>query len=113
MEGNLNLTDGALCPDAGIIPRVLDLLFGKLDSNDTSHSVRLSMLEIYNEEVGDLFSLEKNPQKLNLNIDGSGKLQIQGLEEIIVDDIERGIQLLKSGSAKRHCSATDVNSKSR
>ncbi|KAJ9067106.1 Kinesin- motor protein [Entomophthora muscae] len=70
------------------------------------------MLEIYNEEVGDLLSLEKTIPKLNLSVDGNGKLQIQGLEEIIVDDVQRGIALLKAGSSNRHCSATDLNAKS-
>ena len=45
-------------PDAGIIPRSLSDLFDKLRmSNDTTEwSVRVSFLEMYNEEIYDLLS---------------------------------------------------------
>ena len=45
-------------PDAGIIPRSLsDLFDGLRMSNDTTeYSVRVSFLEMYNEEIYDLLS---------------------------------------------------------
>ena len=45
-------------PDAGIIPRSLsDLFDGLRTSNDTTeYSVRVSFLEMYNEEIYDLLS---------------------------------------------------------
>lgn len=43
-------------PLAGIIPRTLHQIFEKLSENGTEFSVRVSLLEIYNEELFDLLS---------------------------------------------------------
>lgn len=43
-------------PLAGIIPRTLHQIFEKLSSNGTEFSVKVSLLEIYNEELFDLLS---------------------------------------------------------
>ena len=43
-------------PLAGIIPRTLHQIFEKLTSNGTEFSVKVSLLEIYNEELFDLLS---------------------------------------------------------
>lgn len=43
-------------PLAGIIPRTLHQIFEKLSKNGTEFSVKVSLLEIYNEELFDLLS---------------------------------------------------------
>lgn len=43
-------------PLAGIIPRTLHQIFEKLSNNGTEFSVKVSLLEIYNEELFDLLS---------------------------------------------------------
>lgn len=43
-------------PLAGVIPRTLHQIFEKLTSNGTEFSVKVSLLEIYNEELFDLLS---------------------------------------------------------
>lgn len=43
-------------PLAGIIPRTLHQIFEKLSENGTEFSVKVSLLEIYNEELFDLLS---------------------------------------------------------
>lgn len=43
-------------PLAGIIPRTLHQIFEKLASNGTEFSVKVSLLEIYNEELFDLLN---------------------------------------------------------
>ncbi len=43
-------------PGAGIIPRALHHLFEKLEASGNEFSVRVSFLEIYNEELFDLLS---------------------------------------------------------
>lgn len=43
-------------PGAGIIPRALHQLFEKLEASGNEFSVRVSFLEIYNEELFDLLS---------------------------------------------------------
>ena len=52
---------------AGIIPRILHQIFEKLTDNGTEFSVKVSLLEIYNEELFDL---------LNPSSDFSERLQI-------------------------------------
>ncbi|KAJ9071215.1 Kinesin- motor protein [Entomophthora muscae] len=112
MEGDLSSEDGELNYKSGIIPRTLHELFKRLGDDHNKYTVRLSMLELYNEEVGDLLSLGDSVPKLTLNIDASSKLQIQGMEEISIEDTASGIALLQSGSSKRHTAATNCNQKS-
>lgn len=113
MEGDLSSQDGQLNYNSGIIPRTLHELFNRLGEDNNKYTVRLSMLELYNEEVGDLLSLGDSVPKLTLNIDASSKLQIHGMEEVLIEDTASGIALLQSGSAKRHTAATNCNQKSR
>ena len=52
-------------PQAGIIPRALANLFDNLrTAENTEWSVRVSFLELYNEEIFDLLSLNDNHAKL-------------------------------------------------
>ena len=52
-------------PNAGMIPRALNALFDNLRMADaTEWSVRVSFLELYNEEIFDLLSINDNHSKL-------------------------------------------------
>ena len=52
-------------PNTGIIPRALSDLFDGLRTSDaTEYSVRVSFLELYNEELFDLLSAHDVSQKL-------------------------------------------------
>ena len=52
-------------PQAGIIPRALNALFDNLHkSGATEWSVRVSFLELYNEEIFDLLSAQDDHTKL-------------------------------------------------
>ena len=115
-----DISDHTLLPDdAGIIPRVLHSLFLKLDSLSNSptsgdapkNSVKVSFIELYNEELRDLLSAEDKP---NLKIfDGDSKrgaaTVVQGMEERHITGAKKGIQLLRNGSHKRQVAATKCN----
>ncbi|KAK4691760.1 hypothetical protein P7C70_g9276, partial [Phenoliferia sp. Uapishka_3] len=58
MEGDLSPYHGTFAPSAGIIPRTLYALFDKLASDQSEFSVRVSFIELYNEELRDLNALE-------------------------------------------------------
>ena len=124
MEGDLAVQaagaadeqDAAL-PDlserAGIIPRALYRIFEMLESQRTEYTVRVSFIELYNEELKDLLCCEEDPKRLRLFEDSSRKgIVIQGIEEAIIPTAADGVALLMTGSNKRRSAATKMNENS-
>lgn len=108
-----DISDILPLPDnAGIIPRVLDSLFNKLEVEETEHSVKCSFIELYNEELRDLLSADDNV-KLKIfednNKKGHSSTLVQGMEESHLKSATHGIQLLSEGSRKRQVAATKCN----
>lgn len=64
-------------PLAGIIPRTLHQIFEKLSENGTEFSVKVSLLEIYNEELFDLLSPSDDvSERLQLFDDPRNKVSV-------------------------------------
>ena len=61
-------------PNIGLIPRAMSHMFDKLNSQASDFSVRVSMLELYNEELFDLLSPHDSTQKLRLFEDSTRKV---------------------------------------
>jgi kinesin family protein 11 len=102
--------------DAGIIPRALHALFGKLDGDESENSVKCSFIELYNEELRDLLSIDdKVKLKIyednnnNNNKKSHSSTLVQGMEESHITSATKGIQLLREGSQKRKVAATKCN----
>lgn len=112
MSGDMSETFGMLSDAAGIIPRVLQSLFHKLDAEETDSIVKCSFIELYNEELRDLMSREDNV-KLKIYDDTSRKNHastvVQGMEETHIKSAVEGIKLLQDGSLKRQVAATKCN----
>ncbi|KAI9780147.1 MAG: kinesin motor protein cin8 [Geoglossum umbratile] len=112
MSGDMSDTLGLLSDSAGIIPRVLHHLFNKLENDASESSVKCSFIELYNEELRDLLSLDDGA-KLKMFEDGSRKGHsatiVQGMEESHIKNAIEGIKLLQDGSHKRQVAATKCN----
>uniref|UniRef100_A0A7M4FBE7 Kinesin family member 11 n=1 Tax=Crocodylus porosus TaxID=8502 RepID=A0A7M4FBE7_CROPO len=99
-------------PLAGIIPRTLHQIFEKLSENGTEFSVKVSLLEIYNEELFDLLTPSPDVgERLQMFDDPRNKrgVIIKGLEEITVHNKDEVYQILERGAAKRTTAATYMN----
>ncbi|KAH7078326.1 P-loop containing nucleoside triphosphate hydrolase protein [Paraphoma chrysanthemicola] len=108
-----DISDILPLPDAaGIIPRVLYALFQRLEADETESSVKCSFIELYNEELRDLFSTD-DTVKLKIFEDNSKKghstTLVQGMEECHLKTAGQGIELLREGSHKRQVAATKCN----
>lgn len=79
-------------PLAGIIPRTLHQIFEKLSENGTEFSVKVSLLEIYNEELFDLLSPSDDvSERLQLFDDPRNKVSVtpwdkSGMFSVMVSD---------------------------
>ncbi|XP_069609888.1 kinesin-like protein KIF11 [Ranitomeya imitator] len=99
-------------PLAGIIPRTLHQIFEKLSENGTEFSVKVSLLEIYNEELFDLLSPAPDVgERLQMFDDPRNKrgVIIKGLEEVTVHNKDEVYHILERGAAKRTTASTLMN----
>lgn len=112
MSGDMSSTFGMLSDEAGIIPRVLNTLFKKLDDEEIENCVRCSFIELYNEELRDLLAPDDGP-KLKIYDDNSRKNHlttvVQGMEERHIINATDGLKWLQEGSVKRQVAATKCN----
>ncbi|KAF3764587.1 hypothetical protein M406DRAFT_291708 [Cryphonectria parasitica EP155] len=112
MSGDMTESLGLLAPDAGIIPRVLQALFNKLEADGTENCVRCSFIELYNEELRDLLTPDENAKlKIfdDLSKKGHASTIVQGVEERHITNAAEGIARLQEGSLRRQVAATKCN----
>lgn len=127
MQGDLTPTPmGNPSAHAGIIPRVLFRLFHELEKNHTDYIVKVSFIELYNEELRDLLApdlsaptnltqpmgkdAKASEEKLKIFDDTNKRgVLIQGLEEVAVKDSKDALALLTKGSERRQIAATRFN----
>ncbi|XVE75941.1 hypothetical protein DITRI_Ditri12bG0132500 [Diplodiscus trichospermus] len=112
---------GELPAGAGVIPRTVKQIFDTLESQNAEYSVKVTFLELYNEEITDLLVPEeiskvvleeKQKKQLPLMEDGKGGVLVRGLEEEIVASASEIFTLLERGSAKRRTAETLLNKQS-
>ncbi|KAK5952734.1 Kinesin- motor protein [Knufia fluminis] len=113
MSGDMTESCGMLTDAAGIIPRVLQSLFQKLEAEGAECTVKCSFIELYNEELRDLLSADESV-KLKIyddanNKKGHGATLVQGMEESHITSAAEGIKRLQQGSHRRQVAATKCN----
>ncbi|XP_013419740.1 chromosome-associated kinesin KIF4A [Lingula anatina] len=98
---------------AGVIPRVVRQLYRGIQEREESHTfvVRVSFLEIYNEDLHDLLS-SNSSKDLAIREDPEGGILIPGLTETVVSSPEDTILCLEHGSTHRTTGATAMNATS-
>ncbi|XVE55721.1 hypothetical protein DITRI_Ditri03aG0180900 [Diplodiscus trichospermus] len=97
--------------DPGIIHRAVNDIFQKIQMiSDREFLIRVSYMEIYNEEINDLFAVEN--QKLQIHESLERGIFVAGLREEIVNNAEQVTKLLESGEVNRHFGETNMNARS-
>ncbi|XP_042463373.1 kinesin-like protein KIN-7L [Zingiber officinale] len=97
--------------DPGIIPLAVKDVFSTIEmTTDREFLIRVSYMEIYNEEINDLLTLGN--QKLPIHESLERGIYVAGLREEIVNSSEQVIELLKLGEENRHFGETNMNARS-
>lgn len=112
----------------GIIPRVIQQIFSQVEKRkkQTEVILKVSFLEIYNEEIHDLLDSQissyraknKNPgnifknQQIGIREEKDGQINIYGITEEKVTTFEEMINCLEKGALLRSTSSTNMNEQS-
>ncbi|XP_061374259.1 kinesin-like protein KIN-7N [Gastrolobium bilobum] len=97
--------------DPGVIPQAIKDVFAKIETmSDREFLIRVSYMEIYNEEINDLLVVEN--QKLQIHESLERGVFVAGLREEIVNNAEQVLNLIKAGEVNRHFGETNMNVRS-
>ncbi|RIB19736.1 P-loop containing nucleoside triphosphate hydrolase protein [Gigaspora rosea] len=98
----------------GIVPRAMRSLFDIINSpqyKSRKFQIKVSFIEIYNEDLIDLLGEGEGPQ-VTIREDSKGHILWSGLQEIKVNSADEVMGHLSRGSSNRQVGATDMNQKS-
>ncbi|KAF0904224.1 hypothetical protein E2562_032999 [Oryza meyeriana var. granulata] len=120
MEGEMRQKAGELPATAGVIPRAVRHIFDILEAQKADYSMKVTFLELYNEDMTDLLALEdqsrfpedRQKRAISLLEDGKGGAVIRGLEEVVVYSPSEIYNLLEHGSTRRRTADTALNKQS-
>ncbi|XP_031211753.1 chromosome-associated kinesin KIF4A-like [Mastomys coucha] len=101
-------------PTIGVIPRVIQLLFKEMEEKgDSEFTLRVSYLEIYNEEILDLLcSSREKASQIYIREDPKAGIKTVGLTEKTVSVASDMVSCLEQGNNARTVAATAMNSQS-
>jgi kinesin family protein 18/19 len=98
--------------EVGICSLAIDALFKELEEKkDTKFQIKVSYLEIYNEQVKDLLNETQQIQNIGLKIveDYNKGVMVPELTEYTVNNSEELLKLVLRGNKKRTMAATSAN----
>ena len=115
------LQGGELPAEAGVIPIAVRQIFNSLEAQNADYSVKVTFLELYNEEITDLLAPEdysrtsedRQKKPISLMEGGKGCVIVRGLQEEAVYCANEIYNLLERGAAKRRTADTLLNKRSR
>eukprot|EP00871_Galdieria_phlegrea_P001298 jgi/Galph1/2169/GphlegSOOS_G830.1 len=106
----------------GMIPRVMQDLFAQADEDMEKYetNMKISFVEIYNEEIHDLLSLHQstdtlrspNHQKIGIREDEFGNVYLTGVHEETVRSFDEAMACIETGSLQRATASHDMNQQS-
>lgn len=95
--------------ERGIIPRTFDHIFRVIEGTpNIQFLVRVSYLELYNEEIRDLLS-PNHMGKLELKEKPDEGVYVKDLSRIVVKSVSGLLEQLKVGRANRKTGETKMN----
>lgn len=99
--------------DPGVIFLTMRELYQRIEESreDSDVQIRLSYLEIYNEQIRDLLSPNPTPpgQGLMLREDASNRISVVGITEHVPESPERVLDMIQEGNRRRTMSPTEAN----
>jgi kinesin family protein 11 len=97
---------------AGIVPRSIHHIFDTLDSINAEYTIKVTCLELYNEELQDLLTTEKRQLRIFDDQTGRKGTVVSGLEEVVVTDASQILTVLDTAQKKRQSAETNMNKNS-
>eukprot|EP00743_Colponemidia_sp_Colp-15_P008614 GILK01009374.1.p1 GENE.GILK01009374.1~~GILK01009374.1.p1 ORF type:complete len:1490 (-),score=407.64 GILK01009374.1:108-4577(-) len=100
--------------EMGIIPRVIRQIFETIQQKKGTAQflVRVSYLEIYNEDVKDLLHPETPSKSIAIREDANGGILVVGVQEEAVNSFDEMMTCLENGSVHRTTGSTLMNEQS-
>jgi kinesin family member 11 len=103
--------------DRGIIPRAIEHIFQHLASINSEYTVRVSQLELYNEELFDLLSPvppgcgDEPPLRIfdEVGLSGTRTTRVNNLEEVVVKSAADIFKILETSNNRRRVAETKMN----
>jgi hypothetical protein len=97
--------------ELGVIPRVIRDMFDRISEQEqnTEFMIRVSYLEIYNENIKDLLNPNTSAKSLAVREDDNKGMVVVGIKEEIVTCYQDMIRCLETGSVYRTVGSTLMN----
>ncbi|KAK4510106.1 uncharacterized protein ATC70_006277 [Mucor velutinosus] len=102
----------------GIVPRFADNLFSWIEyqqnqpNNNTQYSVKVSFLELYNEDIIDLLNTNTKNASITIRENANGNITWSGVQEEPIQGAADLLSCLSRGSTARTTASTDMNASS-
>ena len=99
----------------GVIPRSVKDIFSYIAENqNVEFLVKVSFMELYNEQLFDLLSGKPRREDTIVDIreDGNKGIKIPGLTETPISSVEEAMSMLEKASGGRVTAATAMNARS-
>eukprot|EP01047_Picozoa_sp_COSAG01_P003014 COSAG01_NODE_86_length_27623_cov_39.847224_4_plen_420_part_00 len=110
--------------EVGMLPRAINAIFRRCEQERQDAAgggllppapeclLRVSFVEIYNEELKDLLEPSTSPKQISVREDGQGSVVISGVTERVVGSFEQAMRALSEGCLARSTGATAMNEQS-